>query len=55
MKIGVGRLHNSIDWAWGSSPWSSGDDSTWSHRRAVETTLRVTGPHREELKSKGEM
>jgi hypothetical protein len=49
----VDRVHNSIDWAWGGSPWTSGSGNAWSRRRAAETALRLVGPRHKELEGKG--
>jgi hypothetical protein len=54
-KIGVDRVHNSVDWAWSGSPWTNGGGSARSHQRAAKTTLRLIGPPHEELGSKREM
>jgi hypothetical protein len=47
--------HNSMDWAWGGSPWASGGGSARSHRRATDMALQLDGPHSKELRSKGEI
>jgi hypothetical protein len=40
---------------WIGSLWTSGGGNARFHRRVAETMLRLAGPCREELGSKGEM
>jgi hypothetical protein len=51
-KIGVDRVNNSVDWAWGGSLWTNGGDNAWSHRACGQDD---TVARREELGSKREM